>query len=132
MILVIHTSATQDPVHMETTGKLQLSPSAVRSLKEERKYPSVSEGIGIFVETDKGKHFVIDVKSSDTIKHVKTMIHGKERILPDKQKLIFAGTLLEDDKTLFHYNIQNGSLLNLETLNVVLQKFSHAIDKFIL
>lgn len=60
----------------------------------------------------------LDVESSDTIKSIKEKIKNKEGIIPEKQKLIFNGKNLVDNKTLEDYKIENESTFYLFHKNI--------------
>ena len=67
----------------------------------------------IYIKTLSEKKITIDVQPSNTIIDIKEKIKEKENIHPARQKLLFQGRELIDNKTLVDYNIKNESILQL-------------------
>lgn len=67
----------------------------------------------IFVKNLNGNTFCLNVKHSDSIADVKAMISEMHGIPVDDQVLVYGGSLLENGRSLFEYNIQKQSTLHL-------------------
>lgn len=72
-----------------------------------------SELLHLTIKTLTGKEIPLIVDPSLTIQKLKCEIQDIEGILPEQQRIIFAGAQLEDSRTLASYNIKTGSNFNL-------------------
>jgi ubiquitin len=75
----------------------------------------VHNGITIYIKDAKGQTFTLEVEPDFSIKTIKEHIYRLTKIVPEAQRLIFAGKCVEDGRTLADYNIQDKSTLHLVT-----------------
>ncbi|KAI3835163.1 hypothetical protein MKX03_005499, partial [Papaver bracteatum] len=67
----------------------------------------------IFVKGLTGKTSTLRVESSDTVESLKCKVQDREGMLPENQRLIYAGKQFEDGKTLAYYNIREECTVHL-------------------
>jgi ubiquitin C len=73
----------------------------------------VTGGFQIFVEDLDGRSTTLQVQSSYTIKKVKELYYERKGLEVGKQRYIFGGQPLLDDRTLSSYNIKTRNTINL-------------------
>ena len=67
----------------------------------------------IFIKLNTGRTITLDVEPNDSIENIKNKIEEREGFDPEQQILLFAGKKLENNRTLYDYNIQKESTLIL-------------------
>ena len=73
----------------------------------------ITMNMQILMKTLKGNTITIDADEEDTVRDLKTKIHNKERVPPEKQVLTFNGKTLEDDHKLSEYNVPKGGTVHV-------------------
>ncbi|CAF3408152.1 unnamed protein product [Rotaria socialis] len=73
----------------------------------------IPEIIQVYVKKLTGEIITLVVRSSDTIKNVKLKLSQRGHIPVNEQKLIFAGSELQDQRQLAEHNIRHNSTLEL-------------------
>ena len=67
----------------------------------------------VYVKSAKGKTTTVDVEPGKTVRSLKIKIQAIEKITPCQQRLMFAGTILDDAKTLREYRIPPNGVISL-------------------
>ena len=57
--------------------------------------------------------FQVEVEPEDSVESLTIKIYRIISINPDRQRLIYQGQLMAEDKTISYYNIQEGNLIHL-------------------
>jgi hypothetical protein len=71
----------------------------------------MDNSFNVIVKLITGNTISINVESSYTVEMLKEKIYDKEGKIPDRQKLVFAGKVLENQRSLNSYNIKKDSIL---------------------
>lgn len=76
--------------------------------------PCNLKAMEVYVKTSYDKTLTLEVELSDTIDNIKAKIQDKEDINPEYQTIKYNSSILEDNRTLADYNIQEQSTLILD------------------
>ena len=98
---------------IKLNDKKKLSDYNIPSQSIIETYFISNDGFSLFVKTLTGKTITIYVKPDYKIIYIKELIKLKEGIPMDEQRLIYAGVLLEDNRKIVDYNIQNESTIHI-------------------
>ena len=83
------------------------------SLSPHTEIGDAEKAVEIWIKTPSGKWILEMIKTSETVRELKSKIQIKEGISPGEQRLSYEGKQLEDGRTLAHYEIQELSSLQL-------------------
>ncbi len=72
----------------------------------------------IFISLPSRETFPLWVSSDQTVLTLKDMIAAKRHIDPELQEIYFAGVLLQDERKLSHYTIENNHILHLNPTSI--------------
>jgi ubiquitin len=67
----------------------------------------------LYVKTMTGKTLTLEAEPASTIEDIKAKLQDAEGIPPDKQRLLYAGTRLEDGHNLHDYGVPSGGTIEL-------------------
>jgi hypothetical protein len=69
----------------------------------------------VFIKSMDGKTFIFEVQPTDTIESLKAKIQDREGLEPNRQRLLYVGKPLEDNRTFEDYQIQKEATIHLVT-----------------
>merc|ERR1711971_944648 len=105
--------------YVETRGGMGMGMGGGGGMGALPPQPQLSQNVmQITVATLTGKRMTLEVGANDSIGRVKGMIQEREGIAREQQRLVFAGRELEDGRTLSEYDIQKGSVLQVQVIEV--------------
>jgi large subunit ribosomal protein L40e len=92
-------------------SEVQAVESAVVPQQQQQR-PATGELVPLIVRTLTGRSYDITAKLSETVLHVKELLHVATGMPPDRQQLVFNGRQLEENRTLASYGVRETSTLH--------------------
>lgn len=97
----------------DINDKCEIVVNCSEQCKRDQHFCSTEFAQTIYVKTLTGAILTIPICNFDSIETIKMKIHGKEGIPPEQQRLIHAGTQLEDQRSSSDYGIGDLSTVHL-------------------
>ena len=69
--------------------------------------------VRVKVKTLLGKELKLKIKPNEKISELQKYVHKWFDITPEQQCLVYEGVILEENKSIKDYKMENGSLINL-------------------
>lgn len=102
---------TRSPVYQEKPQPVLAPP--VQYTYPVQQYMPTNYAIQLNVRTLTGSNLPVVVYISETIYQLKQRIQAATGILPDRQRLLYMGKELEDNRYIFYYQMMNGVTIHL-------------------
>lgn len=71
----------------------------------------------IYISTLRGDTLTFEIDPSETISSLKEKLYKKEGVIPERQRIIYSGIQMQDDKSIDYYHLCNKTTLHFVTLN---------------
>ena len=112
-----HVSLERDPDVVEEHSTIESTTAEPATEMEDdvvlKETENMEKGISIRILDLNGKVFHTDMVESSTIADLKTDVKAKSGVREGLQRLIFRGQVLDDEKTLQDYKVEDGHTIHL-------------------
>ncbi len=75
--------------------------------------PTFTSELRINIKELSGGHYFLNIDAFSSVWDLKGKINTISQVAPERQRLIFSGRELDDDKTLRSYNVEEGRTVHM-------------------